>query len=187
MPLRIVVPASSRYDDEINEFIDHDEEVVILEHSLWSMARWEAETKTAFLSASLDQKDFELYIQCMSETHLSDRTCRYLSTKHRQQIVEYMFDDRRASKRKPGTKSAKVTEQKPTKKNFTPTEEFYYVMFERGLPLACEKWHFSRLMSLLETYRSHEKKSKGRKGRSRMSSADIARMSSINRSRQNGN
>lgn len=154
------------------------------------MARYEAETKEAFLSAVLDQQKFELYIRCMSEEYLSDRTCRVLALRHRQQIVEYMFDDKRALKRKAGSnKSAIPTEKKPTN-NFTPTEEFYYIMFERGLPLACEKWHFSRFMSLLNTYRAHDKKNnrgKKGKGKSHMSSADIARMSSINRSRQNGN
>lgn len=187
MALRIVIPASSEFDDVKNEFIDHEEQVLTIEHSLWSMSRWEERYKEAFLSAELTDEKLEYYIYCMSEEYIPVETRRYLMQNFKKEILGYILDDRTAKKRKRSGNAQQSQQSSNSRKEYLPTGELYYIMFERGLPLTCEKWHLSRLVDLLKVYADHEKKSKGKgKGKGKMSPAQMARLSQINRSRQNG-
>lgn len=184
MPLRVVIPARSEFIEETNEFIDTPEKVYNLEHCLLSMARWEGITKRCFLTSKLDLKDVSTYVQCMCDDYIPDNEALFIARVYRDKIEAYIFDERFAHKRVSGRSGAPKSSENATPK-FVPTEELYYVMFERGIPITCEKWHFSRLMSLLRVYSSKDKKSKG-KGKSHMSADQMARLSAINRSRLNG-
>lgn len=184
MPLRVVIPARSEFIEETNEFIDTPEKVYNLEHCLLSMARWEGITKRCFLTSKLDLKDVATYVQCMCDDYIPDDEALLIARVYRDKIETYIFDERFAHKRVSGRNGTPKSSENATPK-FIPTEELYYVMFERGIPITCEKWHFSRLMSLLRVYSSKDKKSKG-KGKSHMSADQMARLSAINRSRLNG-
>ena len=48
--LQIVVPASERYDEINNLFIDTKEQTLKLEHSLVSISKWETKWNKPFLS-----------------------------------------------------------------------------------------------------------------------------------------
>lgn len=184
MPLRVVIPARSEYIEDKQEFVDTPEKVYNLEHCLLAMARWEGITKRCFLTAKLDLKDVATYVQCMSEEYIPENEALFIAKIYRDQIEKYIFDERFAHKRVSGRNGVSGSSSNVTPK-FTPTEELYYIMFERGIPLSCEKWHFSRLMSLFKVYTSKEKKRKG-KGKNHMSADQMARLSAINRSRLNG-
>ena len=186
MPLRIVIPAETTFDDATQKFTDRAERVLTLEHSLLSMALWEAEYKQCFSTAKLDPEMFRFYISCMTDEVLSDEELRVIERLYKNKIVSYMFDDRYAKKTTPSKSQSQGPQSRQSDKSrFLPTEEFYYAMFERGIPIACERWHFSRLANLLEIYSAHDSKQKGKKGKKSMSSDQYRRMAEINRSRLN--
>lgn len=187
MPLRIVIPAETTFNDATQTFTDRAERVLTLEHSLLSMALWEAEYKQCFSTSKLDSGMFRYYISCMTDEILSDEELRVIEKLYKNKIVEYMFDDRFAKKTTPRCNRASQSPQpqKNTRPKFLPTEEFYYTMFERGIPIACERWHFSRLANLLKVYTAHDSKQKGKKGKKSLSADQYRRMAEINRSRLN--
>lgn len=188
MSIRIVIPAATTYDDVKGEFHDRAERVLFLEHSLLSMSRWEAEYKQCFSTATLDPGMFRFYITCMTDESLSAEEIKVIEKLYRNRIVSYMFDERTAKK---GSVSAsrKASPSPPNtniKRNQVATEDIYYVMFERGIPLACEKWHFSRLLSLIDVYSKHDPKPKKGKGpKKHASPSQYTKLADINRSRLN--
>ena len=93
MPLRIVIPAETTFDDATQKFTDRAERVLTLEHSLLSMALWEAEYKQCFSTAKLDPEMFRFYISCMTDEVLSDEELRVIERLYKNKIVSYMFDD----------------------------------------------------------------------------------------------
>ena len=101
MPLRIVIPAETTFDDATQKFTDRAERVLTLEHSLLSMALWEAEYKQCFSTAKLDPEMFRFYISCMTDEILSDEELRVIERLYKNKIVSYMFDDRYAKKTTP--------------------------------------------------------------------------------------
>lgn len=188
MPLRIVIPAATTYDDVKGKFYDRAERAIVLEHSLLSMSLWEAEYKQCFLLASLDSGMFRYYIRCMCDEVLSDEELNIIENKYQKCIVNYMFDNRFAVKKL--NNKPKASRNQSQKMPFIPTEKIYHTMFERGVPLACEKWHFSRLMSLLGIYadadaKQNKGKGHGKMPKKKMSPDQYARMAEINRSRLN--
>lgn len=183
MPLRVVIPARSEYIEEKQEFVDTPEKVYNLEHCLLAMSRWEEVSKRCFLTAKLDDEELAIYVQCMADQFISMEECRFIARTYRKNLRSYIFDERFAHKRISGRSNAPSPARQNNK--FMPTEELYYIMFERGIPLECEKWHFSRLMSLFRVYSANSKRGKG-KGKNHMSADQMARLSAINRSRLNG-
>lgn len=180
MPLRVVIPARSTFEEETNTFRDFPERMVFLEHSLLSMARWESVTKQCFFTSKLDRNSFALYIQCMCEEYLTEEDALEILKRNRKRIEDYLFDDCIARKRSGGNRNAPSSNQGRSK--FLPTEQIYFHMFELGIPITCEKWHFSRLASLMRLYAQKNRKG----GKHKASPEQIARISAINRSRLNG-
>ena len=179
MPLRVVIPARSTFDEDTCTFLDFPERAVFLEHSLLSMSRWEGITKECFFTAKLDRNKFGMYIQCMCDEYLTEEDALEILKRYRNQIEDYIFDDRIARKRTGGSRKASSNNGGS---KFLPTEQIYFHMFELGIPITCEKWHFSRLASLMRLYAAKNKKG----GKRKASPEQIARISAINRSRLNG-
>lgn len=182
MPLRIVIPASTEYDETTCKIYDKPERVLILEHSLRSISKWESITHKCFLQSSLAGDEIAIYVQCMSDEFVDIDDCRRVAIEKFDLLNKYIFEDKVAKKPGGGRKKASGDVEEG---RFLPSEEIYYIMFERGIPVTCENWHFSRLLSLMNIYAKHDKKQKGGKGKTPMSPSKIAKLSEINRSRLN--
>lgn len=177
--------ARGAFDDATASWAIREEKTVHLEHSLLAMAKWEASTKDCFISSELDASRFALYVQCMAEEEISYDEAYELLMLYGSEIKDYIYEQRVARKYK---KASKPVNQNGAKRapTFQPTEEIYAIMFQSGIPMQCETWHYSRLASLI-SYINKKNKGKGsKKSGAQMSPGGFNRMMNLNNSRLNG-
>ena len=144
MRLRLEVQTSERYQEELGRFL-YEKEILELEHSLYTISKWESRWKKPYLL-----KDYRMtpeesldYIFCMlvnkEQSHLID----FLREEHLRKINDYINDSMSA------TTVSKRSEQKKSNKVIT-SEVLYTKMVFAGVPFECEHWHLNRLLKLLE-------------------------------------
>lgn len=143
--LTIVVSGPNElYDEDTHKFLEDESESVILnlEHSLISLAKWEAIHKKAFLTNE-DKTPDEIvsYIKCMTITrNISDEVYKRLSDENIQVIKEYMEDSMTATW---------FSDRQTKSREIITAEIIYYWMIVVGVWLECEKWHLNRLLTLI--------------------------------------
>lgn len=123
-----------------------------MEHSLKSIAKWEGETEKSFFDGDqLSEKDFKLYVRCMTiNPPDDDLVFELIGASEYEKIAQYMQKPMtgRHFYKPPERKGKKSRRPGPT----TTAEDVYYAMVQYGIPLECENWHFSRLMALIRTF-----------------------------------
>lgn len=145
MPLTITIPGKELYDPAANKFIIIKEKTIQLEHSLLSIARWESKWHKPFLSRDEKTKEEMLdYVRCMTLTQNVDPKAYYaLGRSNMEKILEYIQDPSTAT-------TIKKRDMRPSREIIT-NELVYYWMTALNIPFdPCEKWHFQRLMTLIE-------------------------------------
>lgn len=83
------------------------------------------------------------------------------------EIMEYVNDSMTATT----FSSYRQKSQTKNSSKVTTSEEIYYLMIKFGIPFDCEKWHLSRLLTLI---RIAIIKSQGGKGENKMSQREAA-------------
>lgn len=143
--LIITVPASEYYDWKNNEFIYFKEQTLKMEHSLVSLSKWEAKWHKSFLSTE-NKTPAEMldYFRCMTvnenvDPHVYER----LTAENQKEIGDYINANLTAT-----TFSDK--QQGPKSREIITAELIYYWMIELGIPFECQKWHLSRLLTLVK-------------------------------------
>lgn len=141
--LEIIVPKNEVYIVRENRFVTVQECKLTLEHSLISVAKWEAKWHTPYLDGKKKPAQEIDYIRCMTVGPPKDPAVySSLSDDNLDAIKSYIDDTMTAtvfSKRKTGKKSARV---------FT-AENIYARMFANNIPMECQKWHLNRLLTLI--------------------------------------
>ena len=142
--LRITIPSVELYDERTNRFVYTKETTLSLEHSLVSISKWESRWKKPFLTK--DEKTIpEIidYVKCMTLTQNVDPTIyNYLTEDNIDQVVAYIGDSKTA------TWFSDTGPQKPSREQVT-SELIYYWMVALDIPFECQKWHLSRLFTLI--------------------------------------
>ena len=116
-----------------------------LEHSRLSISKWESKWKIPYIEQnSLTAEQFLDYCCCMTINRQKDPTVyKYLRNQDALKINEYINDPmsaRQIRKKRGGSRSrVRMT-----------SEYFYSVMIQLGIPFECEKWHFGRLLALID-------------------------------------
>ena len=65
--LKIVIPAREMYNEKTNEFMNIDETILELEHSLRSLSKWEAKWHKNFLGQKgISSEELIDYVRCMT-------------------------------------------------------------------------------------------------------------------------
>lgn len=148
--LTIVLPETEIFDDDTQSFVFTKKQTIVLEHSLISLSKWEAKWKKPFLSKKEDRTPAEIldYIKCMTITpNVSDDAYIILAS-HSDlltQIVEYINDSQTATVfNTPEGKNVKQSSQVVT------SELIYYWMIQLNIPVEFQKWHLSRLLTLIK-------------------------------------
>lgn len=159
--LEITIHSGERFDEETRTFISLKKDVKItLEHSLISISRWESIYKRPYLSDRGPRTGEEIldYIRCMTITQNVDPNAYYfLSESDLQKINEYLGNEQTAT-----TFHSHVQDRR-RKKGETPSSELiYYWMFSMGIPKDCERWHISRLLTLIRVFDVKQSKPKKR-------------------------
>lgn len=153
------------WDETNEEFILGDEHVLVLEHSLISISKWECKWHKPFINgkktSSHTGEELIDYIKCMTLNKVSNPAVyEALSEESIKEIADYIDDPMTATK---------FTDKKEGKgrgpvRSIT-NEEIYYQMIANGIPFECEKWHLNRLITLIRVCQirnnGSEKMSKG--------------------------
>lgn len=144
------------YDEEHNRFlnIDDGEFVLELEHSLASLSKWESEFEVPFLSDKERTWEEQLgYIRAMTLTpNVPPEIYQHLSNANVEEINAYL-------NRKMTATWFKETPGKPqTRKETYTSEVIYYMMFSLNIPIECENWHLTRLLTLIRVFNEKNKK-----------------------------
>ena len=162
--LTITVPASESYDPITETFFSTKEQKLTLEHSLYSIAKWESKWGKCFLSRT-DNKTIEEsrdYIRCMTVTQNVDSAVYYaLTDQNYQDILAYM--------QAPMTATWFPDTNQPPSREIMTAELIYYYMTALNIPFDCDKWHLNRLMTLIRLCSEKNKPPKKMSKRSVMS------------------
>ena len=147
MPMTLIIPAQpAAWDEEKEEFIETKGATLVLEHSLVSVAKWESKYKKPFISDKPKTRDETLdYIKFMTITQNVDpKVYSFITNKMLNDINEYICDPM----------SATIVPQKNNRHKGRPqiiTNALVYSwMVAQQIPFSCEKWHFNRLLKLIE-------------------------------------
>lgn len=156
--LEITVPENEMYNSQKNIFITIPACVLTLEHSLISIAKWEAKWHTPYLSTKNKGAVRELdYVRCMSIGQVKNNLVfDGLTPENIKQIKAYIDD--------PMTASTFQSSNRTTSKKVVTAEVIYCRMFANNIPMECQKWHLNRLLALIHAAEissgPHEKMSK---------------------------
>ena len=144
--LEIEVPDRDLWDENKEEFISIKGCTLHLEHSLVSLSKWESKWCKAFLTNREKTKEERLdYVRCMTlDKHVDPRVYTILTNSNIEKINDYIaapmtatrfFDEKKAL----GLKSDVIT-----------AELIYYWMVALNIPVEFEKWHLTRLITLIK-------------------------------------
>ena len=174
MPLSITVPARELFDSFAGEFIETKETVLHLEHSLISISKWESKWHKPYLSSEDKTREEALdYIRCMTlNGGVDPNVYLALTEQNAKDITDYISDSMTAT-------TIKKQPQRGSREIVT-SELIYYWMTELNIPFdPCQKWHVSRLLTLIEVCSIKKTPSK------KMSKGDILRQQhSLNAARR---
>ncbi len=142
--LTIVVPASEFYDPIKEEFFRTKEQTLQLEHSLFSLAKWESKWCKPFLSKDDKSQDEMLdYIRCMTiNQNVDPGVYKRLSSQNYEDISNYI--------NAPMTATTFSDKNHRSSREIITAEIIYYWMISLGIPLECQKWHLNRLFALIK-------------------------------------
>lgn len=141
----IEIPEGDFFDESKEEFIYSKGYRIKIEHSLVSLAKWESKWKKPFLHTKLNKAQWLSYIQCMTITQNVDPIAyRMISKKQLKAVQDYVNDSQTA------TTITNNAPQRPQKKEIVTAEIIYFWMVSYNIPVEFEKWHLSRLLTLIE-------------------------------------
>lgn len=145
MPKKITIPAcAEQYDEIANRFIPPTKEQTIsLEHSLVSLSKWEAKWHKPYLTKEpKTPEEFIDYVRCMTLTQNVDpNVYTALTPKLIREISAYIDENQ--------TATTFVKSNQPPSREIITSEIIYYWMVSYNIPFECQKWHLSRLLTLI--------------------------------------
>ena len=162
--LELRIAAEEFYNDETEEFISTKEEILLLEHSLVSLSKWESKWEIPFLDkgSRTDEQTVD-YIRCMNLAPVSsEEVFAKLNGTHFAQISSYIDAKMTAT-------TVRSLEDKPGTPEVITAELIYYWMISLQVPMECQYWHLNRLLTMIKVVNfKNSPKSKSRTGRADM-------------------
>lgn len=125
-----------------------ESELIKLEHSLFSLSKWEAEKEKPFFpsspEATISQEDMVDYFAYMIlDRDDEEQVVRNMTADDFMKITEYINSSRTA------TTVREIQNRKPGPKENVSSELMYYWMISFSIPFECDKWHLNRLITLI--------------------------------------
>lgn len=186
--LKLEIKATETFNNKTQEFTNIKATTLELEHSLVSLAKWEAKYQKPFLNDNNKTAEEMLdYIKLMTITQNVDPNVYVIISKNKEymeKINNYITSPQTATKFYQNEKKEGTADAKPKKDNKIMTsEEIYYLMLSFQIPFECQKWHLNRLLTLIKICNIKERQQNG-KG-SKMSRRDIlAQNNALNAARR---
>lgn len=141
--LKINIQPTEFFNEDIGEFVTTPGLNLTLEHSLYTISKWESRWLKPFMG-NQEKSDDELldYILCMDTTEtLTLETLQNMQQTDVGRIMAYINSSMSA------TTFNNVDQGKS--KEIVTSELIYYWMIALQIPLECEHWHLNRLMTLI--------------------------------------
>ena len=140
--LELTIDSMEFYDELKNEFISTEPVTLRLEHSLVSISKWESKWKVPFLSTKRMTSQQALdYVKCMTITqHVDPEVYNALTRKHIEQVEKYISEEQTATT---------FSRKDPPSRQVVTSELIYFWMSTYNIPMECQKWHLSRLLTLI--------------------------------------
>jgi hypothetical protein len=172
MPISITVPGVESFDDDKQQFVTTEEAVLVLEHSLVSLSKWESVFHKPFLGRDKKTSEETLaYIQAMSLNEIDGAILFRLSEDNIKEINDYIED--------PMTATTFSNTGGPPSREIITNEIIRSWMVSYQIPLEYENRHLNQLFTLIKVINEKNKPQK------KMSAAEIARRNSaLNEARQ---
>lgn len=143
--LELEIPAKELYNEHSNEFTYTKPVTLRLEHSLVSISKWESKWHKPFLLKDYVFPREELidYVRCMTISQNIDPMVYQLLTRSELGKINAYIEESQTATTFSNLKSRANTQ-------VVTSELIYYWMTAYNIPFECQKWHFSRLMTLIE-------------------------------------
>lgn len=143
--LKVTIPGGEEeWDDAKQEFLPPTKPITVtLEHSLYSISKWEAKWTKAYLGYQEKTEEEMLdYIRCMTDDELPDDFEHRITPDLIEKIHDYIAA--------PMTATTIQNAKQKTSKKIVTSEELYYQMIALNIPVEFEHWHINRLLTLIQ-------------------------------------
>lgn len=175
--LEIFVEGQDFFNEETEEYIDIKGQLLVLEHSLLSLHKWEQKWEIYFLdNEQITTEQFIDYIRCMTINKVDPLIYSCLTEQNIKDIRAYM-------NRKMTATTFRETPGAPGSRKIMTAEVIYSRMISYGIPKEFEKWHLGSLFTLI---RVCAEDSNPKKKMSRRESAQYQRDLNATRRKQHG-
>lgn len=142
--LRIIVEGDENFDEEKQEFLNVEDVVLDLEHSLLSLSKWESKYQKPFLSSNnKSSEEMFGYLAAMIMTPNVESDVLYRCSQDTIDRIQEYIDSPQSA-----TTFGMMPERKGPGEIIT-AELIYYWMVAFNIPFECETWHLNRLFALI--------------------------------------
>ena len=144
--LELPIKGREMFDEDTFEFKQFKDTTLKLEHSLVSVSKWEEEYKKPFLTEQSKTREETLfYIKCMTINNNVDKEIYNLITDEDiLKVNDYIAEQRTA------TWFNEIGNERNISGEQITSELIYYWMLVYKIPQEYQKWHLSRLMTLIK-------------------------------------
>lgn len=144
--LKLFVPGREWWDEGREEFMSGEPCTLTLEHSLLSLSKWESKWRIPFLEESSKTREQSIdYIRCMTINKNVDPLVYYnIPQRMLDQVSAYIVEKQTA------TFITRKKQPRPPVKEPVTSDLIYYWMVSYNIPFECQKWHLSRLLTLID-------------------------------------
>jgi len=147
----IRIPQGEFWDEKNERFIYTKAYTLRLANSLVSISKWESECHKSWFDTKLGGEELMHYIKCMNiSPNVPDEVYARLTPKDITDILDYIQDPMTATK----ITSTDTTVGRDT---YVTSELIYYWMTKFNISFETEKWHISRLITLIRVCQEKEK------------------------------
>jgi hypothetical protein len=141
--LQLWVGQDEFLDSETNRFIKTGGTLLMLEHSLASLSKWEETWEVPFISTNRTTEQTIDYIRCMVlNPDVDDTVLSRLRDPDIVAINEYIG-------RKMTATTIAESNTKDSNKRVITAELLYHWMIGNSIPMECQYWHLNKLLMLI--------------------------------------
>ncbi|NLE05473.1 MAG: hypothetical protein GX638_11830 [Crenarchaeota archaeon] len=145
--LELIIPENEFFNAKQNKFFTTPQCKIILEHSLASVAKWEAKWHIPYLGPQKKTPEQQQdYVRCMLvfplENDLKVPLENLFTIENQVKIRAYLDDSMTAT-------TFSDTNKKSRTQKIVTSEVLYSRMFTYNIPIECQNWHLNRLITLI--------------------------------------
>lgn len=145
--LELTIILSESFNEETNEFV-YEKETIQLEHSLYSVSKWESITHKPYLgNDTKTREEALLYVQCMVLNENFDKERLNLLTRDDWAKLNAYIEDPHSA-----TVITHAANGRANATEIVTSEIVYYWMSSYKIPWEAQHWHFQRLLKLIEVF-----------------------------------